>query len=320
MGFSAFPPRASEQSLLAALDLWTRRADAAIMHVSVPYKDLLGGIAANAYVDAVDVPLANYFRAKGLPIVITIDVTDGLNRAAEAPDLVSLGRSITEPAVQSLYRQYAQALVTKIRPQYLGLAAETNLIRETASAAVYGAVVQMANAAAHEINALSGTKPALYVSVQADIAWGRFLHDNVYQGVERDFADFPFMTALGLSSYPFFTFVDPDDVPLDYYSRLRNGRASLPLLVVEGGWTSASAGQIQSSEEKQARYLRRHERIMDSARVSAVFQLNFTDLDMASINLPGIEPFARLGLVDVNLAPKKALATYDSLFARPRTR
>lgn len=319
MGFSAFPPRATETSLLAALDLWTRRADMAIMHVSVPYKVLLSGITANTYVDTVEVPLANYFRAKNLPIVVTLDVTDGLNRTAEAPDLVSIGRSITEPAVQQVYRQYALAIASKIRPAYLGLAAETNLIRETAPAPVYAAMVQMTNAAAGEINALSGTRPTLYVSVQADIAWGRFLQNNVYQGVERDFTDFPFMKALGLSSYPYFTYADPSDVPLDYYARLPNGR-STPVLVVEGGWTSGAVGDIQSSEEKQARYLRRHEQILDSARAVAVFQLNFTDLDIASLNFPSgsILPFAKIGLVDVDLAPKRALATYDSIFARRR--
>src|SRR5262249_49488120 len=132
-------------------------------------------------------------RGKHLPVIVTLDVTDGLNRAAEAPELVALHRSISEPAVQQVYRDYAKAIASKIHPEYLGLAAETNLIRESASSAVYAALVQMTNAAAADINALSGAKPALYVSVQAEVAWGRIIHNNVYLGVERDFSDFPFM-------------------------------------------------------------------------------------------------------------------------------
>ncbi len=319
MGFSAIPPRADEPTLLAALDLWTRRADAAIMHMSVPYKALLSGTPAAEYVTTVDVPLANYYRAKDLAITVTLDVTNGLNRSAEAPELVELGRSITEPAVQQAYREYALAVATIVRPDFLGLAAETNLIREAAPGPVYAALVAMTNAAAAGIAATSPPRPVLFVSVQVEVAWG-IPPQSGYRGVERDFADFSFVTALGLSSYPYFVYADPDQVPLDYYHRLRNGR-SLPLLVVEGGWTSGNVGAIVSSPEIQARYFRRHERVLDSARAVAMFQLTFTDLDVESFDLPpgtSLGPFAQLGLVDVHLAPKRVLATYDSIFARSR--
>jgi hypothetical protein len=318
MGFSAIPPKASQQSLLDALALWTARADAAIMHISVPYGVMLDGTSADTYVETVDLPLANYFRAKHLPIVVTLDVTNGLDRSAEAPDLVAHGRSITDPAVQQLYRAYVTAFATKVRPEYLGLAAETNLIREVGPASVYAAIVAMTNAAAADVGRLGGTRPVLFVSVQADIAWGRIIHGDVYQGVETDFRDFPFIAALGISSYPYFTYRDPDEVPLDYYARLTNGR-SLPVMVVEGGWTSVSIGGGVSDEATQARYLRRQERMLDSARAVATFQLTFTDLDVTSLGLgdaAALAPFAHLGLVDTELRPKRALATYDSVFAR----
>ena len=246
MGFSAIPPDSTQQSTFASLEAWTRRADAAIMHVSAPYKVLLGGTSATTYVNTVDLPLANYYRGKNLTIVITVDVTNGLDRSAEDPDLVAMHRSIGEPAVQQVYRQYVQALVAAIHPEYLGLAAETNLIRAAAPATVYGAVVQMANAAAADVRAMTGAHPRLYASVQADEGWGRLANNNLYQGVEQDFTDFPFMEALALSSYPYFVYTNPEDVPLDYYTRLANGR-TLPVLVVEGGWTSGAVGSVQSS-------------------------------------------------------------------------
>ncbi|HEX6313821.1 MAG TPA: hypothetical protein VFZ73_03145, partial [Gemmatimonadaceae bacterium] len=241
---------------------------------------------------------------------------DGLNRAAEAPELVQLGRSISEPAVQQAYRQFVLAIATIVRPEYLGLAAETNLIRLAAPASLYAALVEMTNAAASDLQ-LAGATTQRFVSVQVDVAWGRPTANNVYQGVERDFADFPFIQALGLSSYPYFVFNDPDEIPLDYYSRLPNGRL-LPVLVVEGGWTSGQAGAIVSSPQAQSRYIRRQARLLDSARAGAVFQLTFTDLDTPALNLPpgSILPlFASLGLVDVDLQPKPALAVWDSLFA-----
>ena len=226
----------------------------------------------------------------------------------------------TAPAVQQVYRDYVKAIATAIKPAYLGLAAETNLIRGAAPESVYAAVVQMANAAATDVKTLAAPVPLLYVSVQADEGWGRLLHGNVYQGVETDFHDFPFMQALALSSYPYFVFSDPNDIPLDYYTRLANGRA-LPVLVVEGGWTSGSVGMVQSSPEMQARYLRRQEQLLDAAKAVAMFQLTYSDLDLAQYPpqpVGSILPlFAQLGVVDSKLQPKRALATYDSIFARP---
>jgi hypothetical protein len=320
MGFSSVPPDSSQQSALASLASWTSRADAAIMHLSVPYKALLTGTSAASNVQTVDLPLANYYRAKGQSIVITVDVTNGLDRSAEDPDLVAMGRSITETAVQQVYRDYVQQLVTAIHPDYLGLAAETNLIRGAAPASVYSAVVQMANAAAADVHAMSGAHPKLYVSIQADEGWGRLLHNNVYQGVETDFGDFPFMEALAISSYPYFVFTQPEDIPLDYYTRLASGRA-LPVLVVEGGWTSGAVGNVQSDPAKQARYLRRQELLLDAAKAVAVFQLTYADLDLTQFppQPPGsiLPLFAQLGIVDARLQPKTASATYDSIFARP---
>src|SRR3954452_20789241 len=95
MGFGANPPKPTTESAVQTITAWSARADAAIMHNSVPYKALLSGtVNATTYVDTVDLPLANFYRGKGLPITITVDVTDGLNRSAEAPELVALHRSI----------------------------------------------------------------------------------------------------------------------------------------------------------------------------------------------------------------------------------
>ncbi len=92
----------------------------------------------------------------------------------------------------------------------------------------------------------------------------------------------------------------------------------LPELVLEGGWPSVAAGGVSSTPEMQARYIRRHAQILDVARATAVFQITFTDLDLsASPPPPGsvLPLFAHLGLVDSVLAPKAALAVWDSLLA-----
>lgn len=321
MGFSAIPPRPDLATTLQSLDLWTsRHADAAIMHLSVPYAALLSGISVHQEVDSNEFGLANYYHGKGLPLVITVDVTDGLDRSKQDPTLDSLGRSITDSAIQRLYVDYVLTLDTILHPAYLGLAAETNLIRVAAPDSVYQAVVAMTNAAAVRVRAL-GSGPQLYVSAQVETAWGR-LQNSGYVGIAQDFADFPFVDAVGLSSYPYLGgFAVPESLPLDYYARLVSGH-SLPTLVVEGGWSSISLGSIVSSQALQARYLDRQGLLLDSARSVAVFQLTFADLDLSAIALPpgSILPlFAHLGVVDSALGAKPALAAWDSLLARRRT-
>ncbi len=124
-----------------------------------------------------------------------------------------------------------------------------------------------------------------------------------------------------MSSYPYLAGVKtPEDVPLDYYSRLVEGR-SVPVMVTEGGWTSTALGAVVSSPDMQRRYVVRQMDILDHARATAVFQLTFTDLDLPALSLPAdsiVPAFAYNGLVDVNLQPKPALAAWDEAFARPR--
>jgi hypothetical protein len=269
-------------------------------------------------VRVVRLPLANYYRGVGQPITVALDVTDGLDRSHESPELIALGRSIAEPAVQTLYREYVSAVDTILHPEYLSLAAETNLIRAAAPAPVYVAVVAMAGAAAADARA-RGTPSRLLVSVQVEVAWGG-LGGVGFVGIAQDRADFPFVDALGLSSYPYLGgYAQPEDIPLDYYSRLVEGDP-LPELVLEGGWPSVAAGGVTSTPDLQRRYIRRHAEILDQAGAAAVFQITFTDLDLSAAPTPpgSVLPlFTHLGLVDSVLAPKPALAVWDSVLALP---
>src|SRR2546427_2458683 len=109
MGFAPMPPRLDPAIVVPSINYWLPRADAAIMHVSPPWAALIRGVSPAAAVDTAQLPLANYFRANRLALVFTVDATDGLNRAAEAPELVALGRSVTDTAIQRLCRDWVFA-------------------------------------------------------------------------------------------------------------------------------------------------------------------------------------------------------------------
>lgn len=321
MGFSNFPPAPDVVLAQRAVQMWTSRADAAILHLDVPWPDLLAGARADSLVRANVMPVVRAYANAGLSYVIETDVTNGVDRAAEAPTLVSLGRSITEDTVQKLYATYIAALDTVARPTYLGLASETNLIRLVGPPGVYDAIVKMTNAAAASHSPATGAG-ALYVSVQADVAWGRLGGSGAFVGIDRDRADFPFITALGLSAYPYLAgYTNPSQVPDDYFARLR-GTPALDVLITEGGWSSANVGAIHSSPALQAAWIRRAADLAENARAVGWFQLSFTDINLPAFGFPAddphLVPFVTIGLVDTALVAKPALAVWDSMFARTR--
>jgi len=319
MGFSGIPPRADINQAIAAINMWSLRADAALMSYEIPWDSLLSGVLPESLIVHDQLGLANYYRYKGHEIWVYLDPANGLNRSGESDALVAMGRSIAEPVIQQLFRRYAVVLDSMIRPAHLGLALETNLIRGLSPPALYAAIRQAVNAAAADVRAID---PAvkLSVSVQVDYAWGRF-GGGGYAGVDTDFADFPFIGELGLSSYPYLAgYAEPEDLPADYYLRIPGGR-NIPVMVTEGGWSSATLDTIVSSQQEQKRYIEKQSALLDTIRAIAVFQLTFTDLDLSANPPPpgSILPlFAALGLVDADLNPKAALSAWDSIYARPR--
>jgi hypothetical protein len=321
MGFSSTPPRLTIESVIQTITAWETHADIALINQGVPWRALLNDTSAAELVRRDLKDLAVHYHDRGMPLIVEIDVTDGLARDREAPDLVALGRSISEPAVQQVYREYLAAVDSILHPEYLGLAMEVNLIRAIAPPSVYSAVVTMA--AGGEQTLVAQHSPAKrFVSMQVETAWGRLPDVGHFVGVDKERADFPYITALGLSSYPYLAgFANPSDVPIDYYARLNtSGGAALPMLVVEGGWSSGSVTGVTSSPQLQAQWIKRQMEIADRGALVAVTQISFTDLDLSSYPAPPgsiLSLFGQLGLVDVNFNPKPALAEWDRAFARP---
>lgn len=316
MGFSAIPPTLDFNVQLQVLGLFIPRSDAALILNEVPWDSLLDGVPPDDFVRRQQKGLADYYRSKGLAIVASVDPTNGLDRSADSGPLVARGCSLTEASIRDLYRDYVVALDTLIHPDYLSLGSETNLVRAVAPGPLYTAVVQNAAEAAAAVRAVDANVK-LFTTVQVEIAWGRILGTPAFVGIAQDRADFPFDQALGLSSYPYLAgFADPDSLPSDYYSRLMLG-SPLPMLMIEGGWSSTTVSSTVTSPDMQRRYIARQADLLEGVDAAAWFQITFTDLDLA-VWPAGITPFAYLGLVDKNLVAKPALSAWDAVFAKKR--
>jgi len=319
MGFQSSGPRFEFDAIIQSLHVWEQRADAAIVSTEVPWDSLYAGTSPKNYVINNFKGLVDYFRSKNFKLWVYIDPVNGLDRASDALALVARKKSIAQPDVQQLYRRFAFAMDSILQPEHMGLALETNLIRGASPDSIYKGVKKAANDAYTEIRAFD-KKVKLSVSIQVDYAWGKLGNGSI-SPIDQDFVDFAFMEELGMSSYPYFGYDKPQDIPLDYYAKLVAGK-SLPVFVSEGGWSSATVDKYTGTLEKQRDYITRQSQLLDQVNAIALFQLVFTDIDVAALpaGVPSnIGLFSSLGLVDIDLKPKPALDAWDAIFKRTYT-
>ena len=319
MGFANSATRPDFNAFVQSLNTWSQRADAAIISTEVPWDSLLNGETVYEYIIHNYVNIVQFYRQKNFALWVYIDPENGLERRTDADALVKRGTSIANPDMQVLYTRFVVLMDSLLRPDHLGLALETNLIRGSASPAIYDGVKKAAHAAALAVRSFD-TKVRLSVSMQVDYAWGK-MSGQSYIGIEEDLKDFPFLQELGLSSYPYFNFKSPDEIPDNYYARLVEGK-NLPVMVTESGWASVqvpgnNGGPDSGSPALQKMYIERQAVLLNTAKATAWFQLTFTDIDLAA--LPPSTPenlkyFTSIGLVDTAFQPKPALFAWDSIF------
>lgn len=316
MGFQSSAPRFDFDIVIQSLHLWEQRADAAMITTEVPWDSLYAGESPKAYVNHNYKGLVDYYRSKNFKLWVYIDPANGMDRTSDALALVAHKKSIAQTDVQQLYRRFAFVIDSILKPDHMGLALETNLIRGAAPDSIYKGVKKAANDAFIAIRTYD-KHAKMSVSIQVDYAWGK-LGNGSANPIDQDLADFPFVEELGLSSYPYFEYDKPEDIPLDYYSKLVAGK-SLPVFVAEGGWSSATVDKYTGTLEKQRDYITRQGQLLDQVKAIALFQLVFTDIDMNAMpaGLPSnLVLFSSLGLVDKDLKSKPALEAWDMLFKR----
>ncbi|MFQ5680421.1 MAG: hypothetical protein ACE5HP_13305 [Gemmatimonadota bacterium] len=318
MGWAPSPPRPDVGLFFQVVDSLARVAEVTILQQPVPWPELLAGAPMDSLVEDRG-GLADFLRTKGLAIVFLVDPLDGLDRRQEDPELVALGRSILEPGIRALHEEWVRRIATRVRPRWFGLASEINTLAARGDPALYATILDLVNGLAPEVRQRSpGT--SVFVSFQADEANGR-LGDPIIDHFAL-IADFD-IDALGLSSYPVFAFTSPADVPDDYFARFDEA-TELPLLYVEGGWSSEDVPWASGSPQAQVAYFQRYETLLDGVGAQLWVMLTFTDIDIPSLGLPpdralALSNFAFMGILDTALRRKPSYAEWARIFGRPRT-
>ncbi|MEJ2341588.1 MAG: hypothetical protein P8Y10_05230 [Gemmatimonadales bacterium] len=318
MGWGLTPPEPTEESIIATAQAMAEVAEYAIIQQPVPWARLFAGEELDDLV-AESEGLARFLEALGLEIVFLLDPLDGLDRTSEPPELVEAGRSMLEPEIRAIHEAYALAIAREVRPAYFGLASEINTLAAHGDPVLYGEMVDLINALSPQIRAIIPAV-SLFVSFQVDDAWNLFPLPPPHIDHFALVNDFD-IDALGLSSYPVFVWDSPADIPANYFSRFRDV-TDLPLILVEGGWSSEDVGGLQGDEGEQSEFFRRFEELLDGVGSQLWVMLIFADFDVTTFGLPPereatLALFASMGIVDSELEPKPSYAVWEEIFSRP---
>lgn len=318
MGWGLTPPKPTEESIIATAMAMSEVAEFGIIQQAVPWARLFAGATIEEMV-AETKGLADFLRALELQIVFLVDPLDGLNRTLEPPELVEAGRSILEPEIRALHEAYVLEAAREIRPAYYGLASEINTLAAHGDPVLYAELVDLNNTLAPQIRAIA-PGAQVFVSFQVDDAWNLFPLPPPQIDHFALIKDFD-IDALGLSSYPVFVWETPDQIPDTYFSRFRDA-TDLPLILVEGGWSSEDVGGVQGTLEEQAAFFRRFEELLDGVEAPLWVMLIFADFDVASFGLPpereaSLSNFAFMGIVDSELEPKPSFSVWEEILLRP---
>lgn len=318
MGFAPNAPRPELDILLAVIDSMSRVSDITIVQQAVPWPELLAGASMDSLVEDRG-GLVDYLRFKGMDIIFLVDPLDGLDRRREDPGLTEAGRSIVEPGIRAMHEEWVRRLAARVRADWFGLASEINTLAARGDPVLYGVIRDVVNTLAPQVREASPSTK-VFVSFQVDEAnGGNGRIDPIIDHLAL--IDDYDIDGLGLSSYPIFFFDSPDDVPADWFERFDDA-TDLPLLMVEGGWSSENVPWSNGSPQQQVDFLKKYEALLDGIDAEAWVMLTFTDLDIAALGLPadraeGLSNFARMGILDRNLQRKPAYAEWLRIFERP---
>jgi hypothetical protein len=317
MGWAPTPPRPDIDVFFEVVDSIARVAEITILQQPVPWPELLAGAPMDSLVEDRG-GVADFLRAKGLEIIFLVDPLDGLDRRKEDPGLVDAGRSLLEPQIRALHDTWVREIAERVRPEWMGLASEINTLAARGDPALYAEILDMINTLAPAVRQLSPVT-RVFVSFQVDEANGAFGDPIIDHFALIDAFD---IDALGLSSYPVFAFGTPADIPADHFTRFDQA-TDLPLIFVEGGWSSEDTQLLRANPQEQVEFFQRYEEFLDEVAAEAWVMLTYADLDIPSLGLPPdraatLSNFAFMGIVDSDLRRKPSFVEWDRIFRRPR--
>jgi hypothetical protein len=234
---------------------------------------------------------------------------------------------LNDPAVKKAYLNYAEYIVDHMKPDYLVIGVEVNiLLRDRPD--LWADYLDLHRATYQALKARYPSLPIMVSFFCVPFFAGESLPDEAPQQDRALAALLPYTDIVGFSVYPFISSLLADSVPADYFSRLFAGARGKPVAITESGYPAREWSitvnhapvLFNGTPEKQDSFLSRMLTAARQYRLRFVCWFAVRDYDSLWDKMgrsDGLLIWRDTGLFDENGAPRPALETWDRWLRRP---
>ena len=173
------------------------------------------------------------------------------------------------PEVRASYKNGAAAFADRHKPPYLALGIEVNLVADNLPTD-FELFVDLFSETYDAVKAVS---PSTKVFTIFQLEQLKGLRGGLFGGVNDtttarwDLLDrFPKADLIGFTSYPGLIYMDPSEIPANYYAEIAS-RTSKPIAITELGWSANSTiAGWESDDAEQAGFVARFFELMEPLR------------------------------------------------------
>lgn len=217
----------------------------------------------------------------------------------------------TDPEEVALYQEAVVSLARDLRPPFLGLGNELNLLWEEDPEAFDAIAAALPDIAAAIREASPGTQ--VFTTFQLEFLRGGGAISGVAREPRWDLVEQvqPALDIVAFTTYPWFDYQSPNAIPDDYYEAVA-GRVDGPVAFSEIGWpgaplTGAPESVYGGSPEEQAGFVERLDELFDGVEPVWALWVFAHDSEVAG------DLFDVLGLYKQNGEPRPALESWQRL-------
>lgn len=316
IGYTASPRSYGEGWVQDIFSELAQSADIVLLQEAPPWNDLMSGNlnqSGNLSFLKLEGKLA---RTSGLKLYVAVDPTDLTRKNLwQVPDGVG-EKSFANERVKQAFREYILWIARELRPEYLAIGVEVNMLREN-NPEEFERYLAIYSELYDEVKRISpNTK--VFPTLQYEYLTGNWEKKRSQWELLDRFTKADF---IAITSYPYLIFPSFESIPGDYYLQVR-AHTSKKLFIAESGYSSEKGeGQWKYSggEDDQRRYLELLARNANEMKAEVWIWWTLYDPNFEEVKPPAgyefLVIFKSIGLKKTTGEEKPAMKTARAIYA-----
>jgi hypothetical protein len=315
LGISSLPSQPTEDSYEEAFKLASQAGEVILIQRAPPWSDFLPGGSISSRTERLTRLERDLAGDNDLDLFLAIDFTVPGDRGTFANLPVGkAGKDFSDADIRSAFINYAKYLALNYKPAYLALGVEVDMYFAAKGDGAFRNFLSLYFQAYDEVKSVS-KDTLVFPTFQYEEMQG-LLRGGSGQlpawGLVQRFE--PKIDMLAVSSFPSFIFSDVQQLPMDYYTGLKD-RIDKPLALVSVGWSSTASRPGESGEAAQVSYLYRVLSAADD--LDAQLLVWYLGRDPLGVSGGPLDQLGTMGLQDQTGAGKSVWRVWLSAADRP---